>query len=501
MLPGHRQTVHKLSPEAARIYAMNYRLLTHGFILSLAALLTGCALPGERSGLRTITVLYTNDEHGWMEGMAPGKGAADLYALWQQQEGYYPDGPFLILSGGDNWTGPAISTWTEGESMVEVMNAMHYDASAVGNHEFDFGLEVLSARAAEADFPYLSANTRWRESGGVAVELGILPYSIATVSDLRIGIVGLTTRDTATTTNPIHVAELDFTDYETALRETVPQVRREDIDLLFVISHVCIEELAPLINATADLDLDLVGAGHCNQLEASRRGDTVLLGGGYHFTSYAKASFTVDLGTGVLQQVNFATRDNSGAIADRGITALISDWSGAMEAALSEVVAFSAREVSRTAGGLNQAIVQSWLWHDPTADIAISNAGGIRIDLPAGEIDIGTLVAMMPFDNTIVALNLTGAEVRTALASGSRPVVAGVEQINNRWQFTDSGVRLREEQTYRVLVNSFMYAGGDGYSILPEADPNGFDTGIHYRQPFQNWLQSLATSVDQPLEL
>jgi len=484
----------------ARITPMTNKFLSHVLALGFAALLTACASPADRSGLRTLTVLYTNDEHGWMEGEAANQGAAALFRLWQQQEGYHPDGPFLILSGGDNWTGPAISTWTEGESMVAVMNAMHYDASAVGNHEFDFGLEVLSARAAEANFPYLSANTRWRANGEIPRELGILPYSISSANDLRVGIIGLTTRDTSTSTNPLHVADLDFTDYEAALRETVPRVRREDVDLLFVISHVCMDELKPLIDATADLDIDLMGAGHCNELEATRRGDTVLLGGGYHFTAYAKATFTVDLGSDSLRQVNFGTRDNGGALADRALSALIADWGTTIEGALSEVVAYSAEEVSRTAGGLNQAIVESWLWHDPTADIAISNAGGIRIDLPAGEIDLGTLVAMMPFDNTIVALNLTGSEVRSALSAGSRPVVAGAEQNNGRWQLT-GGERLREEQTYRVLVNSFMYAGGDNYGILPEADPDGFDTGIHYRQPFQDWLKSLETSASSPLQL
>jgi 2',3'-cyclic-nucleotide 2'-phosphodiesterase (5'-nucleotidase family) len=114
------------------------------YFLFCCFILTACASSGPEYGnQRHLTILYTNDEHGWMEGMEPGQSAAHLYEMWQEEEGYYEDGPFLILSGGDNWTGPAISTWTEGESMVAVMNAMHYDASAVGNHEFDFGLEVI----------------------------------------------------------------------------------------------------------------------------------------------------------------------------------------------------------------------------------------------------------------------------------------------------------------------------------------------------------------------
>ena len=74
-----------------------------------------------------------------------------MISVWQDDLGYAPGGTFLVLSGGDMWTGPAISTWFQGQSMVEVMNAMDYDAAAVGNHEFDFGLEALRKRVSEME--------------------------------------------------------------------------------------------------------------------------------------------------------------------------------------------------------------------------------------------------------------------------------------------------------------------------------------------------------------
>ena len=232
-------------------------------LLVLSALLTsGCSVIGtdqSANKFRELTIIYTNDEHGWMEGMEPHQSAAHLFQLWREQEGYYPEGPFLVLSGGDNWTGPAISTWSEGRSMVEAMNAMQYDASAVGNHEFDFGLDVIKARAEEADFPYLSANTRWRSNGLTPTDLGILPYTVTTVNDIRVGIVGLTTLDTPTATNPDNVRELDFLSYERALRETLPALEAEDTDINLVIAHVCQEPLEQLIYRTQDLDIALFG--------------------------------------------------------------------------------------------------------------------------------------------------------------------------------------------------------------------------------------------------
>lgn len=472
-------------------------------ILLLCMGVSACNLQPETDdeAVRQLTVLYTNDEHGWMQGMEAGQGAANLLQLWRTREGFTADGPFLVLSGGDNWTGPAISTWTEGESMVAVMNAMKYDASAVGNHEFDFGLDSLRQRIVEADFPYLSANTLRRSDGQVATDLGLLPFSMQQVNDLQVAIIGLTTTDTPGSTNPVNVASLRFEDYEVALRRTVPQVREQDPDLLFVISHVCLAELKTLIESTRDLQLDLVGAGHCNELTAENLQGTILLGGGYHFTSYAAATFSYDLDREMIMDVSYRTETNEGAQGDAQLETLIAQWSTAIESSLSEVVAYSAQEEARSDGRLNQAIVDSWLWHDSSADIAITNAGGIRIDLPEGPVDLNTLVAMMPFDNTIVALQLDGATIESVLETGSRPLVAGLTQAINGWVLDSDGQKLDPDTEYRVLVNSFMYAGGDGYDILSEADPAGFDTGIHYRQPFVEWLRSRQSSAASPLEL
>ncbi len=468
-------------------------------LLVCSLLLAGCVSTEPDEHLREITILYTNDEHGWMEGMESGQSAANLFDLWEKQEGYTPDGPFLILSGGDNWTGPAISTWTEGKSMIEVMNAMQYDASAVGNHEFDFGLEVFQARAEEADFPYVSANTRWRSNGKTPTDIGILPYSIETVNDLRIGIIGLTTLDTPTATHPAHVRDLEFIALEQAVRQTLPEVEAQGTDLVLIIAHVCVDPLTQLIQATRDLNIAMMGAGHCNELIAEKIEDTVLLGGGYHFEAYAKATFTVNTETREVVREKFSTQGNRFETENANIANLISTWASETQALLTEPVAYTNRALGRYSKELQQIIIDSWLIADPTADVAITNAGGIRIDLPKGLIDVGTVVALLPFDNTILALELDGQSLRTALDSGHEPVVGGLTKRSDQWVFTDSGEPLDENRKYRVLVNSFMYAGGDGYWILSKGDPDAFDTGINYRQPFHDWLEAQGSSEQNPL--
>jgi 2',3'-cyclic-nucleotide 2'-phosphodiesterase (5'-nucleotidase family) len=174
------------------------------FLLAACSISTPLPTSNSQSS-RELTILYTNDEHGWIEGVEEGQGAANLVGLWQVQEGYHQDGPFLLLSGGDNWTGPAISTWFEGRGTVEVMNEMGYAASVVGNHDFDFGLQALKDRLAEAKFPYLSANLRYKRDGTTPSDLGVLPFTIREIGGLRLGVIGLTTTSTPRTTNPANL--------------------------------------------------------------------------------------------------------------------------------------------------------------------------------------------------------------------------------------------------------------------------------------------------------
>jgi len=455
----------------------------------------------QTANVRELTVLYSNDEHGWMEGREPGPGAADLLGLWREKEGYSEDGPFLLLSGGDHWTGPAISTWFEGESMVEVMNTMGYDATAIGNHEFDFGLDNLEQRVRQANFPYLAANIRWKVSETLPTELGILAYTTAVVNDLTVGIIGLSTTDTPRTTNPANVVDLSFLNYEPVLRETVEQLRELAPDLIFVVSHVCMAALRPLAAAVADLSISLMGGGHCNELIAEKVGKTILLESNGHFRSYARAHFEYDLGRDSLISSSFSTERNEAGNSDEAVVQLVAKWRAATEVELSAVLGFSSREYLASDDRLQRAVVESWLQIDSAADIAINNRPALRAPLPQGEVTLADVVGLLPFENTIVAVELSGAKVLQVLAQGEIPFVTGLIRTENVWQFVKTGRPINTDGTYRVLINSFMYQGGAGYDAIAEFDSAGFDTEIHYRQPLVDWLLGQASTASQPLAL
>jgi 2',3'-cyclic-nucleotide 2'-phosphodiesterase (5'-nucleotidase family) len=470
------------------------------FIVLLASVLAACT-PRPPQNAETFTVLYTNDEHGWMEGMQSGQGAAELLGLWRTKQGYRPDGPFLILSGGDNWTGPAISTWFDGQSMVEVMNAMGYKASVIGNHEFDFGLDGLKQNLAKADFPYLSANIRYKKDGSIPEDLGFKPFTVVPVGDLKVGLIGLTTTSTPYTTNPANLTELDFIDYEQALRQVVPQVRAAGADIILVPAHICQDELTALANKIKDLQIQMLGGGHCNELFAEQVGDTVLIEGGYHYTSYAYISFSYDPASKQILDIQYGTSPNQGGQPDPQVASVIAGWAEKTDAELKQPIGYLKQEIPCQSQAMQDLITETWLLGYPNADIALTNMGGMRDSIPSGTLSLADIVGVMPFNNVLVDVQLTGDQLEQVLRSGiSQPAVGGMHRAGVQWVLNKTGQPLAKDQVYSVLVNDFMYAGGDNYELLAQFDPHAYNTAIDWRQPVIDWILSQQSSQSKPLD-
>ena len=447
----------------------------------------------------SLTVLYTNDEHGWMEGVTPEQSAAHLMGLWRDEEGYDPDGPFLILSGGDMWTGPAISTWFDGAGMVEVMNSMGYAAAAVGNHEFDFGLDALKLRSEEANFPFLSANMRYAD-GSFPTDIGIEPYTIVSVGDIQVGIIGLTTQLTPQTTNPTNVADFEFIDYETALREVVPEVKAEGAEIILVPGHLCRPSLNLLASKVSDLGIHMIGGGHCNELFAVESDGIVLLEGGSSMASYAVAEFTFDSESRTVVDVAYGVRTNSGGTPDPAVQAIVSEWQAITNEELAVVIGYSENGLARRSQEMQDLTTEAWLWAYPTADVAITNLGGMRAALEPGEIELADIITVMPFNNVIIELTVSGEELLRILARSTGEAIGGVYLDGFSWVFKDSGETIDPDGSYSLLVNDFMYAGGDDYAILAESDPDAYDTSIDWRQPVIDWILEQESSRDEPID-
>ncbi len=450
----------------------------------------------------TLTVLYTNDEHGWFMGKEEGSGAAEMMGLWRAKFGYEPeDKRFIVLSGGDNWTGPAESTWFKGESMVEVMNAMGYDASAVGNHEFDFGMEELSARAKQAAFSYLAANLHDKTTGQVPADLGVRPYVLLDAGDVTVGVAGLANVGTPKVTNPANVSGFDFAPYVETLQQIVPEMREQGADVILVTSHLCNEELRYVAPKTKELGVTLFGGGHCHQTLSQKSGDAVLLASGSYLQNYAWATIAYDPGSGAARVMDYGVEPNVGGQPDATIAAIAQKWQKEADAALGEPIGYLEKTISQRGRAMQALITETWLLGYPNADVAITNRGGMRDALRAGPVTIGDIISVMPFDNVLIDVKLTGAQLRQVISGHEgRTAVGGMHRKGMDWALNSTGELLDDDAIYHVLVNDFMYAGGDHYDLLAQADPDAYNTSIDWRQPVIDWIIAQNSTPEQPLD-
>lgn len=443
-----------------------------------------------------IIILYTNDEHGWIEKSDYTNGAANMMGLWIENEGYDGDDRYLILSGGDNWTGPAISTWFEGESTVEVMNAMEYDASAIGNHEFDFKVDGLYERIDQAVFPYLSANIRDKADGGIPDFA--TPYIIKDIDGIMVGIIGLTTTTTPYSTFPDHVANFDFIDYATALEYIVPKVKEDGAELLIVTGHICYSEIVALMPTLTDLGISVIGGGHChNDLVGEIINDVAVIKSSAYMQSYAKVEITYDKIEKEIVKIESSTHLNESGNSDQAVASVVSYWRDQTDAELSEIIGYTDSEIGRQSATMHNMVVDSWLYNYPDADIAMTNAGGIRQSIPAGDITKEVIIGVLPFQNFIIELQLTGAEVINCTGYADM-IFGGMTTVGG--YFLLDGTEIDNNTTYSVLTIDYLYARNDYRFPFSQYDSNPYYTSMNYHQPTIDWITSLNTSSSNPLD-
>ncbi|NLV32899.1 MAG: bifunctional metallophosphatase/5'-nucleotidase [Acidobacteria bacterium] len=484
-------------------------LLLIGLILAAGDRLSAMFAPAPSDPVRRITLFYTSDEEGYLEPtrdrVRSYGGSAQVMAALRQR-GYLPGGEqSLLLSGGDMWTGPAISTWFEGESTVAVMNAMGYQAAAIGNHEFDFGQERLRANRKAARFPFLSANLTVKDTGERPDYA--LPYILREVNGVKVAVIGLTTRQTPGIVVPDNIAGLEVTDYAEALRRTVPRAAAEGAELPVVIAHVCPTDLHTLVPVAAELSIPLMLGGHCHSVvENVEQKGVRIIGPGAHWQSFAQVEIAFDKAArkvvhtrADLVRVEHPLKGTP-LPSDPAIAAIVAGWSKKAEAALGEVIGYTRAGIPR-GQPLYDLLLHSWLWAYPEADIAISNFGGFREAIAPGEITRADILTTWPFNNDIVSVDLTGAQlVENLRRCGGAAAGLTYRRSGEEVEATlDSGRPLDPAATYRVLVNSYMYAGGDHY-LFKTQNPNGTSLGVPMQDPVIRWIQAQKTSPQHPLE-
>jgi 5'-nucleotidase/UDP-sugar diphosphatase len=504
----------------------------------LALLLVGCAhppSPGPVPDKRyAITILHTNDHHGrfWKNsdgeyGMAARKSVVDQI----RQEVAAQGGQTLLLDGGDVNTGVPESDLQDAVPDFRGMNLLGYDAMAVGNHEFDKPPAVLKMQRALANFPLLSANIY--QQG----ERMFAPYKVFNLNGLRVAVLGLTTEDTQRMVHPDNIRNVEFRSPVQEAAALVPLLRTQ-ADVVVAATHMGhYEDGRHGTQAPGDVEMaravngiDLIVGGH-SQNPACMKAENVIDRGyvpgapcvperqngtwivqahewgkyvGRADFEYRNGSFTlvryalipvnlkksVTGADGKTSLVNYAADIPE----DRSMLDLLAPYRDFGQKQLLVDVGRSDgrlegdRAVIRTRPAAMGLLVGLSMMEKTGADFAVVNAGGVRDSLPAGSISYRDILKVQPFGNTIGVVELQGAEVleylqavtRISPGSGGFAQFAGVALVADKAGVHDvyiRGAALHSARTYRMAVNNFVAAGGDGYPRLANR-PSYVDTGF-----------------------
>jgi 5'-nucleotidase / UDP-sugar diphosphatase len=472
---------------------------------AVARTLAGAGSAALAGGEHQVTLLYTNDFHSafhpipayWLAGM-PRLGGAPHLATSIEQERARVRTSFL-LDSGDMYTG-TLSLLTHGEALMEMMTVMGYDAMGVGNHEFDYGWEVLEQQITRVPFPVLCCNVRYRQPAPDSRPIRFCrPYSILEKNGVRLGVIGvLGARASRYTIMPSRVTGVEFLD---PVAETAAWVRelRRAVDVVVVLAHQGLPgpmqtdaENDASVQRPLDEDLDFCGA--------IPGIDVYIAAHSHHGLEQPLAHPRT--GTLLVQTYGYGTRlgvlDLS--IRDRRVVAhrgeLKKIWadelspSPAVAARVAYYTQRVAAEIGPDIGRANSRFIRKYNAESPLGsfvadvmrerlrcDAAITNAGGLRADLPQGALHRGHVLDALPFLNDVVALEMTGKDLRAAVEQGLS-LAAGMCQVSGLTASYDlaqpvgaravdlrvGGAPIESERRYRVATNSFLAEGGDRYA-------------------------------------
>jgi len=474
----------------------------------------------EKDKTYKITILHTNDHHGrfWKNsdgeyGLAARKTLVDQLRAEVTRSGGYS----LLLDGGDVNTGVPESDLQDAVPDFRGMNLMGYDAMAVGNHEFDKPLNILRMQRDLAKFPMLSANIYDRG------QRMFDPYKVFTLGGLRIGVMGLTTEDTFKMVSPDNIKGIEFRSVINEASKVVPELRKR-ADVVIAATHMGHYEngnrgtqaVGDVEMARAVNGIDLVVGGH-TQNPACMKAENVLdreyvpgtecrpdrqngtwIVQAHEWGKYVgRADF--EYRNGDFKLIKYAlipvnlkrsVRAADGKTSMVNYTAEIAEDKEMLEL-LKPFQEFGQQkllvEIGSTDGRLegDRAVVRSRpaslavligraLMDRTRADFAVVNAGGVRDSFVAGKLTYKDVLKVQPFGNTTVTLDLTGAEVmdylnaaaKMSVGSGAFPQFAGIELVITGNVVTSArikGAAVDPVKMYRMVINNFLAAGGDGY--------------------------------------
>ncbi|KAA3633707.1 MAG: multifunctional 2',3'-cyclic-nucleotide 2'-phosphodiesterase/5'-nucleotidase/3'-nucleotidase [Proteobacteria bacterium] len=477
-----------------------------------------------------LTILHTNDLHSRIEpvnaynttcnadadgacfgGIARVKALIDRRRAEIEADG----GAVLVLDAGDQFQGSLFYTTYKGAAAAEFMNAIGYDAMALGNHEFDDGPENLARFVSRLEFPVISTNIDTSRSDFLA---GLIaPHAVVARGGERIGIVAGIAEDTPETSSP--GPDVVFEQVETAFSRAVAYLGSIGIDKIIVLNHV---GLRRDLEIAAKLDgIDAIIGGHSHSLlsnsEPKATGSYPMFASGAggrrvpvaHAYAYSRIvgelRLTFDDDGAVIEAIGAPHSLDATIAPDAGIARRVSEMIKPFDTLRKQVVGTVSAPVDAShcrhddcEMGILIAEAMLARTRRQGVQVVIINGGGLRASFDAGEVTVEEVLTVLPFQNTLATFGLSGAGIVDALENGVSEAERGagrfpqVAGIRYRWnpdndlgnRIVDIEVRgdrgwmpLEPARTYLVASNDYLRRGGDGYAVFRDRAIDAYDYG------------------------
>ncbi len=456
-----------------------------------------------------LFIVHTNDVHGRLEATDSNIGYSRLATMMQVARSITDN--ILLLDAGDAISGSNLVNLYKGETAAVLLDMLGYDAIALGNHEFDYGLDrILEASKIAKEYSnvkVLSANTL--DKNGYLL---FQPYQVYNFNGFKVGVVGLTTPDTAVTTNPKNIQGVTFDDPMIIKNaQAAIDLAHQYVDYVIVLGHFGLDENGPsgytskLVLENLDgIDLWIDGHSHDLLPNGEYVNGALLVQAGEYMENVGvvdvlvKNKKVVSQNAFVIKASDVVDPANSPLASAYGITSVPEDpqvkayidaKKAELDAVYSNVVASvpsvlqgERADVRTRKTNLSQMICTA-MTESSDADFTITNGGGIRASIDAGDVTMGEVITVLPFNNVVTVCELTGAQVYEALEHGysALPNAAGsyaqtdLKVIYNKYaepgkriiRVYANGKAIKKDSTvYHVATNDFMAAGGDGYTMF-----------------------------------
>lgn len=445
-----------------------------------------------------IEIISFNDFHGNVaeDTREKGKniGMAKMVGYVNQIKSENPN--TIVVSGGDNYQGTAVSNLTFGAPVTKMIKAMDLKASAIGNHEFDWGSHRIKNWAKDGNFDFLAANiydTKTNKPVSWAK-----PYKIVVVDNVKIAFIGLSTKETKYQTKIEFVKNLEFKPADKAAEYWIDflnsgKAKEGKPDIIIALTHIPSsqdsatkaiigEELTKLSKING---LDAIITGHSHQTVSGVLNGKPIIQAYKYGRALGRLSITLEDGKLVKIKpfVDMISKNKSDIISDENMTVVLDKQNKALESILNEKLGSLQTDITHDRnGGLSP--LGYWfadvMRKKVGAQIGLTNGGGVRRSLYKGDITMKDMYEIMPFDNQIVVVKIKGKDLKKIVDHGIEADYMGDGQFaglkvvydpkkpyeNKVLSMTlEDGTPIKDDSIYTLATNDLLVDGGDRYDF------------------------------------